>query len=86
MKQGTFTAFFILSLFFANAQSDTAKKEVPEVKIKLELSVTQIDKILQALANQPYKDVADIIAVIYNNAARQLQVEPPKKEEPKKKN
>ena len=81
MKQVMLSLFLLCSLF-ANSQTqpDTTK---PEVKIKLELTVGQADRILQALSALPYKDVADVIAAIYTQAQKQLVKEIPQKEKPK---
>lgn len=47
-----------------------------EKLISLNLSVADVNVCLEALSNQPFKDVANLINSVHKQAAEQLQNEP----------
>lgn len=48
------------------------------MSIKLELQLTEVNQLLMALVDRPYKEVADLISKIQKVAMEQLQQEKPK--------
>ena len=49
--------------------------------MKLELTIQEINIIMQALGNAPYIQVADLVAKIREQAQTQIAMEPPKEGE-----